>query len=498
MRVKRLGGWWIVSLLSLVTLGANSADRRVVEAAKNADTVALRALLKQGGDVNASQGDGTTALHWAAYWDDLETADLLIRAGATVNATNDIGVTPLRVACTNGSVAMIRALLKAGAGPNIGPATGGTPLMRAVRTGNAQAVQLLVNHGADVNAAEAAHGQTALMWAVVQHHPTVVQLLIEAGANVEARSTIWRQRVVICCQTFNGDANVDTIDEEEGGLTPLLFAAREGDLEGARLLLAAGADVNATDPVGATGLVAAARAGHGSIATLLLDYGADPNAAGAGYSALHAAVLRADLGLVNTLLAHGANPNARLVKGSPARRTSRDFAFNKSWVGATPFWLAAAFHESQIMPLLVTKGADPLLALKNGTTPLMAAAQGETPRAFSQLGTLSALLPGPNEERRTLEAVRAAVRLGADVNAADELGDTALHRVAEKKFGTVVQFLAETGAILDVTNKKGQTPLALAMQVRQLPKGSFGILQNFEIVADGGHTADLLRRMGAK
>ena len=320
MRVRHLAGW-LVLLWPAVSLAA-SANERLVAAVRNGDTALVRALVEQGIDVSAPGGDGATALHWAAYADDVETADLLIRAGAGVDATNDLGVTPLWVACTNGSADMVARLLEAGANPNVAPATGGTPLMRAVRTGNADAVESLLTAGADVNASEGARGQNALMWAVTQHHPSVARMLIERGADLEARTSVSRQLVLTCCQENNTDGN-GSIWIEQGGFTPLLFAARLGDRDAAGLLLAAGAHVDVATPGGTTALVVAAHSGHGALAALLLENGADPNAAGAGYTALHAAVLRDDPDLVEALLAYGANPNARLLRGTPARRGER-------------------------------------------------------------------------------------------------------------------------------------------------------------------------------
>ena len=319
MRVGRLAGW-LVLLWPAAGLAAGPGEQ-LMDAVRNGDTTAVRALVEQGVDVTTPEGDGATALHWAAYADDVETADLLIRAGAGVDATNDLGVTSLWVACTNGSAEMVARLLEAGADPNIAPATGGTPLMRAVRTGNADAVESLLAAGADVNASEGARGQNALMWAVTQHHAAVARLLIDRGADLEARTTVSRQLVLTCCQENNTDGN-GSIWTEQGGFTPLLFAARLGDLDGARLLLAAGAQVDVATPAGATALVVAAHSGHGSLAALLLEHGADPNAGGAGYTALHAAVLRDDPDLAKALLAHGSESECPSPAGfsRPPRR----------------------------------------------------------------------------------------------------------------------------------------------------------------------------------
>jgi ankyrin repeat protein len=455
--------------------GASKRDLRLVEAVRTADKAAVRTLLKQGADVNAPQGDGTTALHWVAYREDQETGRLLIRAGADLNAANDLGVTPLWVACANGSTGIVEMLLKAGADPNASPSTGETPLMVASRAGNVEAVKSLLAHGADINAQEISHGQTALMWAVAQRHSEIVQVLIEAGADLHARSRAWRQLMLVCCQTSIYDQG-ESVEVEQGGFTPLLFAARVGDLESAKLLLAAGAKVNDTTPVGSTALVLAAHSGQGALGMYLLDNGADPNAAGSGYTALHAAVLRGDLDLVKALLAHGASPNSPLTSGTPTRRHTQNLNFDKSWIGATPFWLAARFADVPLMRVLADSGADSRLATRDGTTPLIIAAQGESRRTPGGI-----TVERRERERRTLEAVKLVVALGGHVNAANQAGDTALHSAASRSIDTVVQFLADSGATLDVKNKKGQTPLMLAMMdVRH------------------NSTADLLRKLGAK
>ena len=470
--------------------GAARRDVRLVEAVKKANDVATRTLLKQGVDVNAPQGDGATALHWAAYWDDQETARLLIRAGAALNAANDLGVTPLWVACANGSTAIIETLVKAGADANAAPSTGETPLMTASRVGNVEAVRLLLAHGADPNVKEISHGQTALMWAVAQQHSEVVQVLIEAGADLHARSHVWRQLMLLCCQASIYDQG-ESVEVEQGGGTPLLFAARVGDVESARPLLAAGANVNDATPVGSTALVVAAHSGHGALGAFLLDNGADPNATGAGYTALHAAVLRGDSELVKSLLAHGANPNAPLTTGTPTRRHTQDLAFNKSWIGATPFWLAARFAEVDIIRVLAGSGAHSRLATKDGTTPLIAAAQGESGRRLRGVKV-------GERERLALEAVKLIVALGGDVNAANQAGDTALHNAALRRMDTVVQFLVDRGAALDVRNEQGQTPLMLAMMGSSGPNRNVGA--GLRSAGDGRHssTGDLLRKLGAK
>jgi ankyrin repeat protein len=493
----------MIVILFATTLTAAS-DLRLVEAAKDRNKEAVRGLLKQHLDVNTPQPDGATALHWSAHWGDLETADLLIRAGANVNAANDLGVTPLALACSSGNAPMVQRLLAAGADPNAAP-TGEPVLMTAARTGSVEAVKALLVHGANVNAKNTLHGQTALMWAVANQHADIVQTLIETGADIHARSNVSRV-FVSKANRYGGVTNAAAPDRavanvEQGGSTALLFAARQGDLASARFLLAAGANVNDAEADGISALVMAAHSGQGALAAWLLDNGADPNAAGAGYTALHAAVLRADLDLLKALLTHAANPNARLAKGTPVRRYSKDFAFNETWLGATPFWLAARFGELELMRALVARGADPLLPIQDGTTPLFATLAAGTdsgpsasdrrerrldPAELAARALDSQAKDGGENERTALEAVQMLVDLGADVNAANQTGDTPLHSAASKGFNTVVRFLVTNGARLDAMNKRGQTPLSAAVARLRV-----------DGVVDTG-TAELLRQLGVK
>lgn len=486
--------FWTLLIFSVAGTAAAGPDLRLVEAARNRDRRAVQSLLKMQVDVNTPQADGATALHWAAHRDDRDIADLLIRAGANVNAVNDLGATPLLLACENANPGLVQLLIDAGAKPNVALSTGKTALMTAVRTGNADVVQLLVGHGADVNAREALGGQTALMWASASGHLGVTRALIETGADVHARS--------------------------KSGFTPLLFAARAGDLELVRLLVARGADANETASDGSSALLVATVRGHVDVATLLLDAGANPSADGAGYTALHwvagtwpsqltgSAGIVAESGewsrlaglegaaqirLIKALLAHGANPNARLTK-SPPRIGFSGFALNLT--GATPF-LLAAMGDGTVMRLLAAAGADPHLAtearpfnpnvpcigggsgacLSRKTTPLMVAA------GFGRvLG--ESLVP----EIGALEAVKVAVALGGDVNATDEAGHTAMHAAASWGADSIVRFLADRGASVSVKNKIGESPLMFA-------EGNARVSFTHTVYKS---TSDLLRKLGAE
>jgi ankyrin repeat protein len=447
-----------VAVLQPVRAGAAS-ETPLIAAVRNGDTQAVQALLKGHADVNGRQGDGATALHWAAHLDDLRTAQLLIRAGARAGVADDAGATPLYLACTNRSATMVGALLTAGADPNAALLNGETALMTCSRTGDVKAVEALLARGADVNRREPRHDQTALMWAAANKHPDVVARLVKAGADLEARSRAYTQTVTSeVTQRAGREALNYTVTR--GGSTPLLFAARSGDAESARLLLEAGARVDEALPNGMTALVEAAHSGQHAVAMLLLEKGANPNAGEVGYTALHAAVLRGGLDLVRSLLAHGADPNLRMTKGTPVRRNSEDFELPATLIGSTPYFLAAKFLETDIMRALAGAGADTRLTMKSGETPLMAAAgSGASPQTDRR--GLSVLDGGKVEdERLVVEAVGAAIAHGADVNAASTSGDTALHAAALLGYDRVIEQLVRAGARLDARNAKGLTALA--------------------------------------
>jgi len=430
----------------------SAADLRppIVDAARRGDRAALQTLIDTHADVNAAEPDGSTPLHWASYRDDVESVEALIKAGARVNAANDLGATPLWTAAQNGSEAIVRRLLQAGADPNKALLAGETPVMVASRAGKAAVVELLLSKGADVNA-RGARNQTALMWAVSQKHPHIVKVLLAHGADVSLRSAKWSQMMAVPPHGYLPyNREIPAGDE-----TALLFAARVGELDSARLLVAAGANVNDADAWGVSAVTLAAHSGFDALVEFLLDKGADPNAMRAGFAPLHEAIMRRDEKMAAALLAHGANANAPLATWTPTRRSSDDWNFAPELVGATPFWLAARFIQPGVMRLLLKYGADPKFVhhgdrMVEGrgegfrhrldvTTALMAAAGMGGGRAW--------VLPARSErERLTLEAVTLAVDLGIDINAANTDERTALDGAADLKYESVVSYLVEHGA----------------------------------------------------
>ncbi len=422
------------------------------EATEKSDHATIRTLLKQHADVNAAQADGMTALHWAAHRDDPETAKLL--ASASVAVTNRFGVTPLSLACQNGSTAMVELLLERGADPNTVVRGGETVLMTAARTGKPGPVKALLARGAKVDAKER-RGQTALMWAAADGHAAVVELLLKAGADFRTPLP-------------------------DSGFTPLFFAARGGRTDVVRALLKAGADVNEAmqprkpggkGPVsGSSALVLAIENGHYELALALLDAGADPNDQRSGFTPLHmmswvrkppkgedyGAPPPAELGPINSLrfvrelVKRGADVNGRLANGKGGAGQ-----FTKK--GATPFLMASATSDLPYMKLLLELGADYSIPNVENTPPLIVA-------CGIHVGSDQATEVA-GEEPEVLGAAALLLKLGADVNAVDANGDTAMHAAALKNLPRVVQFLADKGAKVEIWNRKnkhGWTPLSIA------------------------------------
>ncbi len=358
----------------------------MADVAMKGDMDSLRTLVKQHpGDVNATLPDGGTALLWAAYWNDDGAVKALLAAGANVDTANRYGVTPLSQASTNGNPQIVEALLKAGADANTFQAEGQTALMSAARAGSAETVKILLDHGAEVNTKESWRGQTALMWATAENHPAVVQVLVDHGADVNLVSSVFDFSGM---KPKPGDVPMHF---PRGGFTALLFAARGGFTECAKILLDHGADIKAADPDGTSALLLAIINGHYDTAAFLLNLKADPNAADSmGRAPLFAAIDMRDLygsnrpapkdtnkiepmDLIKMLLDKGADPNAKLTKLIPPRAVL-DFPDMMMGEGATPFLRAAKSADVPLMNLLLEKGADPKVVTKAGVTALMVAA----------------------------------------------------------------------------------------------------------------------------
>jgi uncharacterized protein len=459
-RTTRFGAIAFALLWTATFVHASGNGTALADAAEKMDRAAVQRLLKQRVDVNASQADGMTALHWAAHHDDREIVDQLVRAGAKVDAANRYGVTPLSLACTNGNSVIADLLLNAGADPNRALPGGETPLMTAARTGSVAVVKALLTRGASADARDASRGQTALMWAAAEGHPAVAALLIEAGADVRLRVP--------------------------SGFTPLMFAVREGRLDVVRVLLKAGADPNETIPVdgprrrgyggpapraGMSALLLSVMNAQFDVASALLDAGADPKADLTGYTPLHAISVVRDPGigdndpapegsgtmssleLARKLVARGADVNAPMTKKVNLNNT------RMNEIGATPFLLASLTADAPLMKTLLDLGANPAATNVEKSTALMFAAGLATRSPGEDAGT----------ESQVLEAVRILLANGADVNAVDSNGETAVHSAAYKNLPNVVKFLAAKGARIDVwntPNKFGWTPLAIAVGYR--------------------------------
>jgi ankyrin repeat protein len=470
---------------------ANAAEiggLQLAEAARSQDQKAVRALLDQKADVNARATDGSTALLWAAHWSDAGTADLLLRAGADANLANDFRTTPLNEACINGNSALVRSLLKAGANANTAIATGETPLMTCARSGAADAVRLLVEYGAVVNAKEPKQNQTAVMWAAAERHPDVVQALIDTHADLKANS--------------------------KQGFTAAHFAARVGDLESLKLLLAAGVDINiqtqaegaanrvtaqlgipkTIGTIGYTPLLVAVVRGQIDLALYLLDHGADPNILAAGFTPLHWASSQWEsftanpvygftdpmsgipdrqtkMRLVKALLAHGANVNARMTKPQP------NFAGGYlDAVGATPFLLAASANDLEMMRLLLAAGADPKIRTATNGSAIMAAA-----------GLNHSIGEDTVTEAQATETVNFLLKLGVEPKGETTFGENALFGPAYRGWNTLLAELIDLGVNVNAVSKAGVTPwLAASGSGDRLG----GVLYNKE-------GAELLRKHGA-
>jgi ankyrin repeat protein len=439
---------WLIAALCATSAGTAAAGD-LSTTLRNGNSAAARALLAERADANDADADGTTALHWAVHHSDAELVRMLLDAGAKIDARNRYGVPPLYLAAENGDAAMTKLLLDRGADANTALPEGETALMTAARTGDTATLDVLIEHGARVNDSENWKGQTALMWAAHENNASAIRTLLAAGAERDVRSTA-------------------------GDFSALLFAVRAGSVDATRALLDAGADVNEILLDGTSALVLAVTNAHYEVAGVLLERGAEPNAAAQGWTALHqiAWSRRWNVGfnlpgpaqtgqldsleLVRSLVAHGADLNARQTK-EPA-----DGNRNKlDRLGATTFILASKSCDVPLMELLIELGADTGLTTNAGTTAVMAAAG------------VGIWAPGenPGTHAECLAAVTLALDSGGgDVNAIDANGETAMHGAVYRGGNiSVIQLLYDRGAKLDVVNSKGWTPLFVADGVEYTP-----------------------------
>ena len=458
----------LVALLSVASLSAGPRESSLSEAIQAGDRQAIQKLLKDPAAVKATEADGTTPLHWAVRADDMETSKALLNAGANASAANRYGVTPLSLAAVNGNAALIEALLAAGASANTVVSKGQTVLMTAARTGNPAAARVLIEHGADVNAHESQLGETALMWAASENQAKVVTLLASRGADINARSS-----TIQFPKDRFGLEGVLTI-LPHGNWTPLMYAARDGGVDAARALAKAGAEVNATDPDGTTALILAIMNAHYDTAIAILEAGADPNITDkAGMAALYAAVDMSSLGevygmpprkvndtlkptdVMSRLIAKGAIVDALLK--SPTLQRNHTPGEGQLGAGTTPLMRAARNGDFAAMQILLAAGADPTLKQPRGTTALMMA---------SGLGRgLGVFAKDYGTEADLRQAVELLVERNVDVNASTDDGITAIHLAAQGGLDSIVRVLAKAGARLDVKDKRGRTPVDMAMGV---------------------------------
>jgi uncharacterized protein len=482
-------GACLILLLITAAVSVSAAGSEAADAAQKKDTASLRALLSKRVNVNTPQPDGTTALHWAVYWNDVEAAKLLLRAGANPGVKNRFGASPLSEAVTTGNAELVAALLEAGADATaLTTQDGETVLMTAARAGNPNIVRMLIDRGADVNARERYKGQTALMWAAAERHPAAVKLLLERGADWRVRSVDRETKA----PKLSAASSISPIPR--GGFTALLFSAREGDVESARVMLDAGVDINYGDVDNATALVVSIMNKQYTFARFLIDRGADVNVVDAsGRTALYAIIdMRNEdysalpnrsavdplpsLDIVTALLDRGAKVDVPLTKPLPGR-SGMDGGDTTLAAGSTPLMRAARAGDAPVMKLLLDKGADPKLATKDGNTALMLAA-GIGYRDKSTKGT----------ERDALEAVKVAMAAGLDIKQTNARGETPLHGAAFRGADTIVQFLADKGADLNLVSKQGFTPLDMAM----------GKSVTAQLPVPHDSTVALLKKLGAK
>ena len=447
-----------IPLLAIPAQAGQSSTSTLLDVVKRGDQNALQTLLATRSKDDLSGLEGTEALIESALRNDKATVDLLLRAGGDAKSANEFGATPLYAAASVSDPTLTAKLLAAGGDPNAALLSGETPLMEAARRGNVETAKALLAGGANPDAREGNAGQTALMWAISEQHRPVVEALISGGADIQISS--------------------------KRGSTALTFAAQQPDVTYTRVLLAAGAKPNDTmGKTGLTPLLIASAMGHTDVALLLLDKQANPNAVDAlGFTPLHhAARDKRGLKIVKALLAHGANPNARLKQEKPVTRTTTDIQLR----GATPLALAAEINNFEAVKALVEGGGDPLIPTDTKTTPLMLAAGA---------GTDVVRPRGAKERTTAIQTVKYLMEHGAVVDDSGQFGWTPLHAAAYQGLNDVIEYLVARGADLDAKDSYGQTPLSIANSILTRDIGA-STLQIPRIYRR--QTAELLLRLGA-
>jgi uncharacterized protein len=529
--MPRIISLWVAALMVTLTAAPRAAGpTSIADAAMRGDRADVLALIKQGADVNAPQGDGVTALHWAARQGDAELATALVAAGANVRAATRFGVyTPLHLAAERGSASIVKTLLRSGAAVDARTGTGATALMLASASGETTAVAALLDKGADVNAREYDRLQTPLIFAAANNRLEAVRLLIARGADKNAATKL-TDLSALSRNGENPDGRNLAVKPEtrprppkilvpgverqhlfneqvawQGGMTPLLYAVRQGHAEVARALLDAGVDVNQRKGGdNASALLVATVNGQFDLAAMLLERGANPNLiAENGVAPLYAAINltwapragypqpRAQanqklsyLDYMTRLLDAGADPNQRVSK----KVWYSNYNFDQSGIdeaGATPFWRAAYGADVAAMKLLVSYGADPVIPT---VKPVERPETGDVGRR--EMRDVSGLPPVPvggpgvppllaaagagfgegfagNSHRHAPGGMLAAVmylvdELGADVNARDHEGNTAVHHAASRGDTDMVRYLVSKGADVKAVNREGQTTVDMA------------------------------------